>query len=397
MAKRRSSSHHSSHHDSSHHTSSHYNDSSHHDEGGAKVIQTSDNDPAEEQAKVQPKPASCWDRFKAEINPFQSWFLKTHPAHDRPLDIKTAFAPEGIQPLFFKVSCGGFVWATAIFSLVRDREDRGFWFAYMSHWMLLTGSVYFMMSVYHTLFGASQPYKRVSSPVLKFTWLLFSFTSHFGFLTGLFFWLFVFEKGVTSLNWETICTHTITPFTIFFDGTNVNRIPLRWQHYIGFVIPMEILYVFWTWIQNDVAEIENPNLPANATEAHDDAIYEAYNWKEKGTDPLIFTAVGIFCIGPCIWFLEWMFSQYWLFCCCWGDRRLYYTDPRKNKPNRGHVEGAGLSHMRRMSFDEDDVYSGDDEEERQSRDEEEKLEDEPQNFMSKKKPPTGPEELSARG
>ena len=61
------------------------------------------------------------------------------------------------------------------------------------------------------------------------------------------------------------------------------------------------------------------------------------------------------------------------------DRRLYYTDPRKHKPNRGHVEGAGLSSMRRMSFDEDDVYSDDeDEERRRSHDEEEKHEDEPE-------------------
>jgi len=102
--------------------------SSHHNEGGAKVNDASDNDPAEEQANnVQPVPASCWDRFRAEINPCQSWFLKTHPAHDRPLDITSAFAPEGIQPLLLKVCCGGFVWATAIYSLVRDRKERGFW------------------------------------------------------------------------------------------------------------------------------------------------------------------------------------------------------------------------------------------------------------------------------
>ena len=247
----------------------------------------------------------------------------------------------------------------------------------MTNWMLLTGSVYFFMSIFHTLFGASQPYKRVSSPTVKFTWLLFSFASHFSFLTALFFWLIVYERRVTEMDWVTMTSHTVMPFTITFDGLNVNRIPLRWQHYLGFVIPMELVYVFWTWIQNSVAEIDNPNLPDEAT---DDAIYEAYNWKEEGTDPLIFTAIGIFCIGPFIWFLEWMFSQYWLMCCCMGDRRLYYSDPRKNKPNRGHVEGAGLSSMRRMSFDEHDVYSDDEdrEEGRRSSDEEEKLEDEPQ-------------------
>jgi len=267
----------------------------------------------------------------------------------------------------------------------------------MSNWMLLTGSVYFLMSIYHTLFGAPQPYKRVSSPVIKFTWLLFSFVSHFGFLVALFFWIFVFEKGVTHLDWEIMCTHTITPLTIFFDGTNVNRIPLRWQHYIGFVIPVELLYVLWTWIQNDVAEIDNPNLPAEAT---DDAIYGAYNWKEKGLDPLVFTVIGIFGIGPFIWFLEWMFSQYWLFCCCWGDRRLYYSDPRKNKPNRGQVDGAGLSSVRRNSVDgNDDMYVDDIEEERRRDDEEEeKLEDEPQDYkLRKKKYRNRVEEVSDRG
>lgn len=231
----------------------------------------------------------------------------------------------------------------------------------MTNWMLFAGSVYFFMSVWHTLFGASQPYKRVSSPVVKFTWLVYSFSSHFSFLVAIFWWLYIYERGVTPIDWLTFCPHTIIPFTITFDGLNVNRIPLRWQHYIGFVIPMECLYVFWTWIQNDVAEIDNPNILVNTTD--DDAIYEAYNWEEKGVNPLKFSAIGIFGFGPFIWFLEWMFSQYWLMCCCLGDRRLYYSDPRKNRPNRGRVEGAGLSSMRRMSFDEDDVYSDDGNEE----------------------------------
>ena len=74
-----------------------------------------------------PKPASCWERLRAEINPFQDWFLKQHPANDRPLDISSSFAPLGLKPLFFKLSCTAFVIGTAIYSFVKDRGDKVWW------------------------------------------------------------------------------------------------------------------------------------------------------------------------------------------------------------------------------------------------------------------------------
>lgn len=125
----RSSSHHD---DSSHQDSSHHDSSSHHHRrrrhGGVDEESEMADDPVEEAKEEEdPPPASCWDRLRAEINPCQPWFLKTHPAHDRPLDITTAFAPEGCQPLFFKVFCGAFVWFTAVYSFVKDREDRQWW------------------------------------------------------------------------------------------------------------------------------------------------------------------------------------------------------------------------------------------------------------------------------
>ena len=126
MSKDHSSSYHSSSNNSSSHDPSHEDPPSHHHRGGAEPEIA--GDPVEEQAaKVEPPPASCWERLLAEINPCRPWFLKTQPAHDRPLDITSAFAPEGCQPLFFKVFCGAFVWGTAIFSIVKDRKDRGFW------------------------------------------------------------------------------------------------------------------------------------------------------------------------------------------------------------------------------------------------------------------------------
>ena len=197
-------------------------------------------------------------------------------------------------------------------------------------------------------------------------------------LNAILWWLLVFEKGKTPLDWLHLVPHSVLPWTITFDGLNVNRIPMRWQHYWGFVVPMECLFVFWTYLQNDVFEVENPELPKNTTDHY---IYEDYNWKEDSTDPLVYSAIGIFAFGPPIYFIEWMFSQYWLFCCCLGDRRYYYTDPRVNRPKRSKLEGAGLAGMssvRRMSFDEDEesYSSGFDSQDEETK-EEEKVEDEP--------------------
>ena len=80
------------------------------------------------EAPLEPEPASCWERFIAEQNPFQDWFLKQHPANDRPVDISASFAPEGCKPLFFKVFCSAFVIATAVWSFIDDSDDRIFWY-----------------------------------------------------------------------------------------------------------------------------------------------------------------------------------------------------------------------------------------------------------------------------
>ena len=77
-----------------------------------------------------PVPATCWERFVAEQNPCQDWFLKQHPTNDRPVDIAGSFAPEGCQPLFFKVSCGAFVLTTAIWSFIDYKDDRAFWYVF---------------------------------------------------------------------------------------------------------------------------------------------------------------------------------------------------------------------------------------------------------------------------
>ena len=208
----------------------------------------------------------------------------------------------------------------------------------------------------------------------------------------------MFEKGVTPLDWLNIVPHGVIPFTVTFDGLNVNRIPLRWQHYIGFVVPMECIYVFWTYIQNGIVELDNPNIIVNGTS--DDAIYEAYNWQEKGKTPLYMSLIGIFAIGPVLFFLEWMFSQYWIICCCFGDRRLYYVDPRKTKPKwaQGGVAGAGLAgfsgvNQRSGELSDDDSYDSTG----NRRKDEEKNEDEPVDGQPKKRFRSKWEELAASG
>lgn len=307
-----------------------------------------------------PKEPARWiDRLMSEVNPFQNWFLKTHPAHDKPVDISASFAPEGCKVLFLKLACGGFVIGTAIYSFLQDTDERGFWFAYMTNWVLVLSSIYFLLSIFNTLFGVSQPYKRVSSPIVKMTWLLYSVSAHMSWLVAMFFWMYIFEKGVTPLDYINMVPHVVVPITVTFDGLNVNRIPLRWQMYTGFVIPVELGYVLWTYFQSRDDGMSNPNLPDTAT---DDAIYPEFDWEDLS--PLFLSLVGIFCIGPIVWLCMWLLAQYWFICCCLGDRRLYYTDPRKRRATGGPLEGAGLSsHHPRIPEDqlEEDSDESDDE------------------------------------
>jgi hypothetical protein len=68
------------------------------------------------------------ERFLAEINPCQPWFLKKHPENDRPIDISMSFGPLGCNVLFFKVTGTAFVLGTAIYSFVKDKDDRHWWY-----------------------------------------------------------------------------------------------------------------------------------------------------------------------------------------------------------------------------------------------------------------------------
>jgi hypothetical protein len=153
--------------------------------------------------------------------------------------------------------------------------------------------------------------------------------------------------------------HAVVPITVTFDGLNVNRIPLRWQMYTGFVIPVELGYVLWTYFQSRNSDFSNPNLPDTAT---DDAIYPEFDW--ENSSPLVLSLVGILGIGPAIWFCMWLLAQYWFICCCLGDRRLYYTDPRKRRPKDQAINGAGLSsHHHRLPQDQLDEDSDESEDE----------------------------------
>ena len=91
----------------------------------------SSTDDTDDGERREPEPATCWERFIAEQNPCQDWFLKQHPANDRPIDISASFAPEGCQPLFFKILCTAFVLATAIWSFTEFDEPRGFWYVFV--------------------------------------------------------------------------------------------------------------------------------------------------------------------------------------------------------------------------------------------------------------------------
>lgn len=95
------------------------------------TMPASSTDDTDDGERREPEPATCWERFIAEQNPCQDWFLKTHPANDRPIDISASFAPEGCQPLFFKILCTAFVVATAIWSFIEFDEPRGFWYVFV--------------------------------------------------------------------------------------------------------------------------------------------------------------------------------------------------------------------------------------------------------------------------
>jgi hypothetical protein len=290
---------------------------------------------AEEKAvpDVGSRKACRGKRFRAEVNPCQSWFHVQDPVNQRVLDVPASFAPASCKTFLWKVLYSGTCIGTMIWAMIASTPY--FYFAYLTNWGVLWCTLYSAMSVLNSVMATHTPQPAEDKSVglrIRLTWILFTLGSHGSAAATLLFWPLIYDPATTNVTYLTVAPHGVLLILTCFDGFYVNRIPLRWMHYCGIVLPMNICYLLWSVI-HDRLDIGNPNNSDNDPTTNDDAIYpNVLEWNYDWQKALLWSVLSIVVVGPVIFSILWNIS---LGFCSKDTRKYVPTEQPKEDVEEG--------------------------------------------------------------
>jgi hypothetical protein len=284
---------------------------------------------------------SCCVRFKAEIHPCQDWFLVADSGSSRKLDIPESFAPEGKRVILWKTLATGLTIGTLLYTWT-ETGNPDFYLAYVTSWSLLASSLYMTLSFFNTILASRtpQPPERATGRI-KATWIFYVLATHGEMIVTVLYWWAEYTPDI-PIHFANLAPHGGVLMLIFFDGVWVNRIPIRWMHWWGLVLPFDCSYLLWTII-HAFLDIGNPNKKSSSAEMNDDAIYRALEWQTDWQEALIMSILVVCVVGPVLFFAQWMLTLYLLPCCCVRDQLRYLDSPQQdNKANISDVEEGSI-------------------------------------------------------
>jgi hypothetical protein len=304
-------------------------------------------------------------RFRSELYCCQPWFQTTEPVNQRKLDMARSFAPCSIGAFVWKCAFCGIGVGTMTYEFLRTPHPAFQW-AYLTQWATLMYTLYSVMSVLNTICSAAAAARTTTVAAnamtpggfrLRLTWVLFELTVHLGATVTLLYWYEMFKPAIhfehveftastIRLEYRSVAAHGGLYALVLVDGFWVNRIPLRWMHYFGIILPMEALYALWTYLHFQF-QIGNPNVKSNTGDTagssndtntdNDDAIYPGVlQWDDGWQEPLVYILVMVLAVGPVLFGLCWCISNGNL---AGRDRRRYLDEPAFNGDDVDDEEG----------------------------------------------------------
>jgi hypothetical protein len=238
----------------------------------------------------------------------------------------------------------------------------------LSQWTSIATTLYVILSTINTIWSARtpQPPAETTGLRIRITWILFALAVHLGATVTLLYWYLLYDPKKDQINYLDVANHGGLFLLVLIDGWLVNRIPLRWMHYFGIILPIEALYAVWTYLHYRL-QIGNPNSndhdnndnannnmtmtttgTTNTTDIDDDdALYpDVIEWGDgQWREPLLTIVILLLAVGPVIFCLFWCIAN-GLPCC--RDRRRYFDDPvnffedhdNENDDDDEHDEGG---------------------------------------------------------
>jgi hypothetical protein len=339
-----------------------------------------DDEEEEEAAKTEPHgrttthpPLLTCRRCCTELHCCRPWFDATEPVNHRTLDVAKSFGglSHSYCTMVWKCLLCGLCVGTLTHESLQTSHPAFQW-AYLTQWAIFASTLYSVLSVLNTILVLAKTKKTndaktttttIASWRIRFTWVLFELAVHLGAIVAVLYAYELFDPALhlahlelgnaatttttTKIEYRPVATHGGLYLFVLFDGFCVNRIPLRWMHYLGILLPLETLYALWTYLHY-VAQIGNPHVNDNndVDEGHDnnndDAIYPGIlQWDGTTSfwsEPLVYNVMVVFVVGPV------------LFGLCWGtangnlvgrDRRHYLTDFGPDHDNDDEDEEEG--------------------------------------------------------
>lgn len=270
---------------------------------------------------VPPYELRCCGRLRVECNPCQPWF-QLIDSNGRMIDLQASFCPNSYKSLLFKVVTSGFVLAFLLFTWI-DGGNAGFFLAFLTNWGQLCSTFYFLFSFTNSLLYFDQPSVTTLTWTMKAAWVLFGLASHLEVVVTLLFWTLDYQPSYGPPSFQACAAHGMLVTFVLTDGLYVSRIPVRWQHYYGSVLPLNIAYVIWT-IVHDELQLGNPESKKS------DLLYPVVDWRHHPASTAIIMALVVLVVSPLVYLLIWSASAYTWGSCCQKSRR-YYVELEQSK------------------------------------------------------------------
>jgi hypothetical protein len=250
-------------------------------------------------------------------------------AETRIIDIPAAFSPPvGMttknKAVFGCAKAAVIIWKLVVFLFILMTFLAGFvpypnaiWFAYLTNWALFIAMIYSGFSLVNSIFPVATTSSSDSNddgnkntgeatPILsirtKITWTLFTLAAVAQSMVTVLYWALLHPPGLPALFLTSmIILHGGVCVLILIDGLMVNRIPIRFRHWLEFCLPLFASWVIWSIIQSPIG-LDLNNAYMDLVGLDDDKIYPVVDWEEK---PLMTLALVLTCglvVSPIVHF-----------------------------------------------------------------------------------------------
>jgi hypothetical protein len=325
---------------------------------------------------------TLYQRLCAEINPCKSgWFSLTDPTTGQSIDVKESFSSVPVLfndttrdsnnnnkynivlyvvTILWKVLIVGLGWTSLVLGMTtRDGDSPAFFFAFLSNWGVTMCCIYLTFSLMNVVLVSRTTEKLTDDDNLKtvswrifLTWITFIIGIHTSAIATVLYWKLIYDPNETVIKYVTISAHGGLLTLLAIDGLLLNRIPIRFMHWIGVLIPFDCLFIIWSIIHDLGTNIGNPDRNDNDIRTNDDSLYEnVLEWETNPTTAIKWTIITLFVVGFVLFVILWTLSTY----IC-GDR-LRYLDVQQQQQNKSDEDDYNTNKHQNLSDEEEDGTS----------------------------------------